>query len=117
MAEQHDMNPLVAGLFGLANTFATPLAKSLVEDKLQKQDATQVANSTVNERINWSRLNGSGPADAVTARASAPTTLQGFIAGEGNVAQVETKKSNNTILFVVLGLLGAMLLLLVARKT
>jgi len=116
MAETQQ-NPLVAGLFSLANTFATPLVKKLAGEKTPTQDATQVAKSAVNEQINYSRLNGSGPADPVTAANSAPTTLQGFIAGEGNVNQVETKKSNNTILYVVLGVLGAVLLIMVAKKS
>lgn len=110
-----ELNPYVGALFNLANTFATPLAKSLVEDKQPTQSTSQVANATVNEIAQNARLNGSGPADPTMAVQSAPTTLQGFISGEGTDRQQETKQGFNIMWLVIAGL-GALLIFLVARK-
>lgn len=110
-----DTNPYLSSLLGIANAFATPLAKKLVGDKTPSQPATQVANSTLNESIQNSRLNGSGPADPAMAAQAAPTTLHGFINGTGSTEQAGSIEKKNT-LWIVLAALGGLLLIVIVLK-
>lgn len=91
-----EINPYVSKLFDLANTFAPPLVKAISSDRSTQQNTTQAAASTLNEQIQWARLNGSGPADPSLAAQQAPTTLAGFISGSGNATQQQQTKSDIT---------------------
>lgn|SRR5574337_789258 len=111
MAEE-TTNPLVESLFNLANTFATPLAKKLAETT--PSSGAVAAKQTLNESVDWAKLNGSGPNDTSLARAQAPLTLADFISGQSNATKAVSSQSN-IILWGAIGVLGLFLLLKLSK--
>jgi len=108
-----DSNQYVAGLFNLANTFATPFAQNLSKDLTSNQTAQQTANANLKETIDYSRLNGSGPNDSATAADSAPRSLFDFINGRNAGATSTNSVGGGMSWIVIIGVIfvGVFLLL------
>jgi hypothetical protein len=81
MAEE--INPVVSKLFDLANTWSVPLQSRLSKSPKSKAVKQHADKAVVMQSATHARLNGSGPSDPTLAVATAPTTIQGFIAGSG----------------------------------
>jgi len=107
-----DSNQYVAGLFNLANTFATPFAQNLSKDLTSNATAQQTANANLKETIDYSRLNGSGPNDGAAAAESAPRSLFDFINGRnaGSTSGNAVSGGMNWILIVGVLFVGVFLL-------
>ena len=110
-----DTNQILGGLFNLANTFATPFAKSLAADQTSTQDARKVANANLDEIVRNSTLNGSGPNDPNMASRSAPTNLFDFINGKGPGQTGNAASPTNYMPFILIGV-GVLAIVYVMRR-
>lgn len=112
-----DSNQYVAGLFNLANTFATPFAQNLAKDLTSNQTAQQTANANLKETIDYSRLNGSGPNDPNLAAGSAPRSLFDFINGRAAGNTSTNSVGNSAFQWVVIvGLIGLGVFILLKNR-
>jgi hypothetical protein len=100
------VNPYVSQIFSLANAFAVPLTKEILGTDRQ---SAQASSDSLDTRIKWAALNGSGPNDPYQAAMNAPRTLRDFITG-GESATSDSpapKRSGPPMVLIILGVVLA----------
>lgn len=106
-----DAGNILGQVLAMGQSFNVPFVKDLQYGESQANTVR-----AVQERLDWNKLNGSGPNDPVAAT-EAPKNLQEFIDGPGNTGASAPKVKAPSLMPVLVGAGGLAALFFLGAKS